>query len=462
MMTYCKKCGTQLHLFYYLFLQRWLLFFSYLHKQKNINMKAKHFIIPMLLCAALVSIACGGNSNSDTKSGTQTDTTDTTQSRVVVDTIVRKPSSSTLLFDASRSMHGYLNSSGDSRFIGVISHFENMSGNTVVRLYGKEEGNPIERTDFDRMLNNRNIKWSDESDLKAMVRSMTGHVGGGDDVCFLLTDGILSGSNADIKASPGRSYNIRMRQKMSEDLSSLLSDKKGKLCALIARYNAKFNGRYSYYNNDWETLTNKERPFFVIAIGKWGCIKYIEKELHEAKTANGITTPYEDIVVIGDAYSYQKIKLSAAEGLNPKDGKLVIKKEFRHESVALSADLGVLPAYMQTDDYLNSNIELYVQHGKKAKKVLDKDYYEVSVNSVNGKRTLRLNVKSSQLKDAKLTFRLKYALPEWIEAKSDDDDSDIATKPAKLGKTFNLKYFISGFTALHDGKYIKEQILDFK
>ena len=428
-------------------------------------MKAKHFIIPMLFCAALVNIACGGNSNSGSKSGTKddtTDTTDTAQSRVVIDTIVRKPSSSTLLFDASGSMHGYLNSSGDPRFIGVISHFENMANNTVVRLYGKEEGTPIERTDFDRMLNNRKIEWSNESDLKAMVRSMIGHVSGGDDICFLLTDGILSGSDADINDSPDKSYNIRMRQKMSEDLSSLLSDKRGELCALIARFNAKFNGKYSCYNNDGKKLINKDRPFFVIAIGKWGCIKYIEGKLNETKTANGITTPYEDIVMIGDAYSYQKIKLSAAEGLNPKGGKLVIKKEFRNENVALSADLGVLPAYMQTDDYMNSNIELYVQHGQKAEKALDKDYYEVSVNSVNGKKILRLNVKSSQLKDSKLTFRLKYTLPEWIEAKSDDNDLDIATNPAKLGKTFNLKYFISGFTTLHNGKYIKEQSLDFK
>lgn len=429
-------------------------------------MKTKHFIVLMLFCIALVNTGCGGKSTSGSKSETENDTTDTTrQGTSIVDTITikpRKPSSATLLFDASGSMHGYLNSSGDSRFIGVISHFENMSGHTVVRLYGKEEGNPIERTDFDRKLNNRKIKWSNESDLKAMVRSMIGHVSGGDDICFLLTDGILSGSDADINDSPDKSYNIRMRQKMSEDLSSLLSEKKGELCALIARYNAKFNGKYSCYNNDGKKLINKDRPFFVIAIGKWECVKYIEGKLNEAKTANGITTPYEDIVMIGDAYSYQKIKLSAAEGLNPKGGKLVIKKDFRNKKVVLSADLGVLPAYMQTDDYMNSNIELYVQHGQKAEKALDKGYYEVSIDSVNGKKILRLNVESSQLKDSKLTFRIKYALPEWIKEKSDDKDLDIATNPAKLGKTFNLKYFISGFTTLHKGKYIKEQSLDFK
>lgn len=419
----------------------------------------KQFVIPMLLCAAFVNanVACGGC----TDQKTEKDTGDTIR-KVVVDTIIRKPFSATLLFDVSGSMHGYLNSSGDSRFIGVISSFENMPSNTVVRLYGKKEGNPIERTDFDRMMNNGKIEWSNESDLKAMVRSMIGHVNDGDDICFLLTDGILSGSDADINNSPNKSYNIRMRQKMSEDLSSMLSEEEGKLCALIARYNAKFNGKYSCYNNDGKRLVNKDRPFFVIALGKWVCIKYIEQKLNEAKNSNGITTPYEDIVMIGDACSYQKIKLSAAEGLNPKNGKLIIKKEFRDKNVALSADLGELPAYMQTNDYMNANIEMYVQHGQKAERALDKIYYEVSVNSVNGKKLLRLTVKSSQLKDTKLTFRLKYALPEWIEMKSDDNDLNIATNPAKLGKTFNLKYFVAGFTTLHKEKYIKEQSLDFK
>lgn len=424
-------------------------------------MKTKQFVIPMVLCAALANVACGSHSGKETRP--DNDSTDTTSKQeVIVDTIVRKPSSATLLFDASGSMHGYLNSSGDSRFIGVISSYENMSDNTIVRLYGKEEGNPIERTAFDRMLNNRKIEWSNESDLKAMVASMIAHIDAGEDICILLTDGILSGSDSEINSSPEKSYNIRMRQKMSEDLSSMLSKKEGNLSALIVRYIAKFNGKYSCYNNDGKILQNKERPFFIVMLGRWGAIKYIEEKLNEVKSSNGITTPYEDIIMIGDACSYQKIKLSAAEGLNPKNGKLIIKKEFRNESVALSADLGALPDYMQTDNYLNANIEMHIQHGQKSAKLLDKDYYEVSVNSYNGKKMLRLDIKSSQLKDSKLIFRLKYSLPEWIEVRSDENDLDIKTNPEKLEKTFNLKYFVAGFTPLHKGKYIKEQSLDFK
>lgn len=426
-------------------------------------MKTKRFIISTLCFAVLTNIGCGGGStsgNSKVEDSTAVEKGEG-QGNEQNDS-VKNPNSATFLFDASKSMRGYLKSAGDSRFIGVISAIGNIPNSTVVHLYGEKEGESIAKNEFDRKLNRGDIAWSNESDLKAMVQSMINHTANGDDVCFLLTDGILSGSNSDINSSPGRSYNIKMREKMSEDLLSMLSPKCDNLCALIVRYKAKFNGTYSCYNNAPKKLVDKERPFFVIALGKWGNIKYIEEELKNRKASGGLSTAYEDIVMIGDSRSYKKIKLSAAEGLNPKGNKLVIKKEFRSDNITLSADLEQLPDYMQTEEYMNANIELYVQHGQKALKGLDKKYYNISVNNINGKNILKLSINAGQLQNSKLVFKLKYAMPEWVESKSDDNDLNIATDPSKLNKTFNLKYFVGGFTALHNGKYIKEQELDFK
>ena len=78
------------------------------------------------------------------------------------------------------------------------------------------------------------------------------------------------------------------------------------------------------------------------------------------------------------------------------------------------------------------------------------------------KKQLRLSIKASQVKESKLIFKLKYAQPEWVETKSDDDDSDIKEKPLKLDKTFNLKYLVAGFKNIQKGKYIREQTLEFK
>lgn len=376
---------------------------------------------------------------------------------------IEKPSSATFLFDISGSMKGYLQSSGDSRFLGVTTFFENIPSNIVFRLYGKKEGEPIERAKFNQMLNDRSIKWSDESDLIAMVRSMKNHVdSAGYHISFLLTDGILSGSDADIRKSPDRSYNKINRQTMSENLSHLFSSPKDSLCVLIVRYKAKFRGPYSFYNNSSDSLDNKDRPFFIIALGKWKYVKYVEQKLIEVKAANdGIATPYEDILMLGDACSYQKVKLSAAEGLNPKDGRLVIKKGYQKENIALSADLRQLPAYMQTLDYMKANIELYVKRASKKEEIaIDKDYYEISVD--DAKKQLRISIKATQVKESELIFKLKYAQPEWVEAKSDDDDSDIKRNPLKLDKTFNLKYLVAGFKNIQKGKYIREQTLEIK
>ena len=375
---------------------------------------------------------------------------------------IAQPSSATFLFDISVSMKGYLQSSGDSRFWGVTTFFENIPSKIVFRLYGKKEGDPIERANFNQMLKNRSIKWGDESDLIAMVRSMKTHVDKGDHISFLLTDGILSGSDADVRNSPDRSYNKIMRQTMSENLSHLFSSPKDSLCVLIVRYKAKFRGYYSCYNNSSDSLDNKDRPFFIIALGKWKYVKYVEQKLIEVKAANdGIATPYEDILMLGDACSYQKVKLSAAEGLNPKNGRLVIKKGYQKESIALSADLGQLPAYMQTLDYMKANIELYVKRASKKEKIaIDKDYYEISVD--DAKKQLRISIKATQVKESELIFKLKYVQPEWVETKSDDDDSDIKSNLAKLDKTFNLKYLVAGFKNIHKGKYIREQTLEIK
>lgn len=409
-----------------------------------------NFLFKLLLLSAILGyVACGGSVPPPPPPPVPEDT-------------IAQPSSATFLFDISGSMKGYLQSSGDSRFLGVTTFFENIPSNVVFRLYGKKKGDPIERAKFNQMLKNRSIKWDDESDLIAMVRSMKARVDTGDHISFLLTDGILSGSDADVRNSPDRSYNKIMRQTMSENLSHLFSSPKDSLCVLIVRYKAKFRGYYSCYNNSYKILDNKDRPFFIIALGKWKYVKYVEQKLIEVKAANdGIATPYEDILMLGDACSYQKVKLSAAEGLNPQNGRLLIKKGYEKESIALSADLRQLPAYMQTLDYMKANIELYVKRASKKEKIaIDKDYYEISVD--DAKKQLRISIKATQVKESELIFKLKYAQPEWVETKSDDDDTDIKSNLAKLDKTFNLKYLVAGFKNIQKGKYIREQTLEIK
>ncbi len=420
-------------------------------------MKSKLLIQVVLFSTLLFIVGCGGN-NTDPQNGDKKDSLDGDSTGKVVSppkpVDVTQPQTATLLFDASGSMAGYLNG-GDPGFTGVISSFENIPNSIDICLYGEREENPIEKDAFDNMLNRRNIRWSNESNLLAMVGSMVQHIDDGNDVCFLITDGILSGSNSDINHSPEKKYNIIQRERMSNDLRATLEGTKGRLSALIVRYTAMFNGNYSCYDNTRVRL-NHSRPFYVVALGEWKYIKYIETKLEKDKKESSLSTAYDEIVMIGDSCSYQKLELSEGDGLNYKNDKWYVKRNA--DKFILTACLDILPTYMQTEEYLKENIQLWV--GNTRLGVVDN--YEVSVSERNNSKILQLAIYSSQVKgNCKLHFKLKYAFPQWIQTKSDQDDLGISQNPDKMDKTFNLQYFVEGFKVLHEGEFVKEITKEF-
>lgn len=106
-----------------------------------------NFLFKLLLLSAILGyVACGGGA------------VPPPPPPPVPECSIAQPSSATFLFDISVSMKGYLQSSGDSRFLGVTTFFENIPSKVVFRLYGKKEGEPIERANFNQMLKNRSIK----------------------------------------------------------------------------------------------------------------------------------------------------------------------------------------------------------------------------------------------------------------------------------------------------------------
>lgn len=433
-------------------------------------MKCQSIIYIAIAFLASMNVCCGGKG-----AGSNPEESDTVSQASLTppDSDIptpARPSSATLLLDASSSMTGYLRSSGDSRFAGVISNFENLPNSIAVRFYSTKEDS-IGKDEFNEKLNRGNISWSGESNLIAMVQAMADHVDKkGDDICFLVTDAILSGSNNQIKNSPDRSYNIKQREAMMQELSSKLSPYSGKLSALIVRYKAKFNGRYHLYNNTAVSLVNKDRPFFVVALGKWNSIKYVEQELIKQKRQNGLATSYEELYMIGDNASFDQLKLSPKEGLEASrdgGGKWHVKNKDRQnnevEEIVFTANINCLSEYMQQAGYFKSNIELYIVFANGSQLTpLKQDDYTINVENKNGIAQLQLGVVASRLNQASsLIFKLKNVKPEWIELYSDDNDSDIMTNAMKVDKTFNLRYFVDGFSPLNQSEYVKEQVIEF-
>lgn len=427
-------------------------------------------------CALFIGIGLFIAACNSSKSGEEINAQDTIpQKEAYKIPEVIAPTHASLLFDKSSSMRGYMESSGDPGFYGAISSVSILAHVNNCHFFGEEEESAIDRETFNELLNKRSIIWSAESNIKSMIGSMIDHIKEGDDICLLVTDGILSGSNEDISTSPDRDYNRTHREELSHNIAALFEKESGKMSALIIRYEANFKtsptikkgGWYYYcYNNDKKIINNQKRPFFIIAIGKWENIKYLEENLTKAEN-NNVSTSYTDILLLGESFDiYENINLSYSEGIKT-DSKnpnvLIIRSEYRKDGmVSLTADISELPRYMQNAEYMNNNVELLIQHGQKSSKPLAKEYWGLSVDKVNGNSILRLSIKASQLKDSRLSCKLIYSLPKWIETKSDDNDLDIINDPFEMGKTFNLKYLVAGFEVLQKNKTIKEQTLEFK
>ena len=375
-----------------------------------------------------------------------------------------------------------MESSNDSRFYGAIASLVNLANVDSCYLYGEKEEKGIDKESFNTLLNKRDIKWSAESNIKSMIGSMIEHINNkGYDICLLVTDGILSGSNEDIENN--RSYNISQKEALSLNIAALFEKESDKMSALIIRYEAKFNtsktikkgGWYYYcYNNDQKIINNQDRPFFIIVVGRWKCIKYLEGELNKAIAESmlsesnfpKLSTP-TDMALFGENFGiYDNIELKFGNGISRSGTKLKIEQSYydRDSLIRFTADISELPSYMRDPNYMKENVELSVkkQGESNVRTLADKDY-QLQIKEKNEKTVLKLSIKARKLRNSQLVFKMNYSEPKWIADNSDDNDLDILENPSvKMGKTFNFWYLAHGFSALQKNKTIKEQTLEFE
>lgn len=369
------------------------------------------------------------------------------------------PSSAELLLDASVSMKGYVNTSNDPRFNGVISSYLFLVKNTNVTLFDTKKQNSISVDAFLKQLNNRKIDWAKESDLFAMIKEMVECVDKGEkDLSILITDGIMSGSNEDVRNSPNGAYNIVSRDIMTNKIKYLLEGKD--IAVIIVKYRSKFNGTYYCYDNTNVNLNDKERPYYSILCAKVEKIEYLNKELIEKKNQN--LCSYDNLMVIGEKLPFN-IKLSHSDGIktNKSQKNLIIEKDARNGYVRLTADLRSLPVYMQNEDYMKRNVELFITYKNKEERIFGKDNYEVSIEPKGDDKRLSLSIKANPLRGSKIRVKINYSYPVWFENVSCDDDKDITKNLSILQQTLNFKYLVNGFTTLQKDNIVKEQEFSF-
>lgn len=416
----------------------------------------------LILSTWIVCLLLSGCSSSSSKKGDDPATEDSIPKEFSSSTdgmdSVPIHNNAILYLDCSHSMKGYVNTATDARFKNVISSLLYQMP-TKAYLFDTKEQPEISRDDFVKLINTGKISWSDESDLTSMIGSMIKKVNDGNvGISYLITDGIISGSNKEIKESVDRSFNITSRGTLTARIANAVSKCKENVAILLIKYASNFTGKYYCYTNiDQENFEEKERPFYVVAIGD----RKLVKDLLERTQKEELLSNNQGILLLGDEYPYNiSLVASKKEGIIfSKDKQIIVGTSFHSDDpVLFNGNLSSLPAYMQSAEYFQENGEVYIQYCQKGKfKKLDPRYISYEVNGT----TLNLSVQTKCIRNNAMYFKLKYEMPAWIEMSSTDNDKNIKQSP--IQKTFNFKYFVKGLAQIHNDEYItKIDTLKFK
>ncbi|MBP3506869.1 MAG: hypothetical protein J6K43_10780 [Lachnospiraceae bacterium] len=423
--------------------------------------RIKHSAVLFGASLLLLLSACGSNGtkSNDNSSTTATDTiSNQSPEQTIVQPVKSVPENAVLYLDCSHSMKGYINTATDAKFKNVISSLLYWKP-TKAYLFDTKEQPEISRDEFINLINTRKVSWSDESDLTKMIGSMVKKVNDGSvGISYLITDGIMSGSNQEVRESVDRSFNITSRGTLTARIADAVSACQDDVAILLIKYTSSFTGKYYCYTNvDQVDFRENQRPFYVVAIGN----RKLVKELVDKTQKEELLSNNQGLLLLGDKYPYElSLKPSKKEGISvSRDKQIIVGTNIRSDDyVIFNGNLSNLPSYMLSTEYFEKNGEVYVQYSQKGEfKKLDAQYISYEIDGT----TLNLGVQAKCIRRNAMYFKLKYELPSWVEMSSSDNDKNIKQSP--IPKTFNLKYFVKGLAEINDDEYItKIDTLKFK
>lgn len=235
---------------------------------------------------------------------------------------------------------------------------------------------------------------------------------------FFITDGMPSGTSAQIKANP--QYNKLQADELKTGIRSAVQKLDGIGAVSVYQFHAPFAGSYIDYRNV-RSKTNEERPFYVFAIGKESLVRQFKEDCESG---------------VGDLKPDNAVHFFSSE----KNVNLI--------STDLSDD--------GDDEYSVS--DMAVKDGTAAVDGIKMTVPGIFADSASAKKavSLKFNGKDIPFKpkggrlefslsdiqdDDKLIVDIKNELPAWVDNSSTDDDS---TPEGRQNRTFLLDRVLKG------------------
>ena len=363
-----------------------------------------------------------------------------------------KPYNVKVYLENSASMAGY-NSVDCENFTSVISQIVSVYGrsNTTGYFYSNKLSKAYSADDFAEDIAAGKVKYGDSSPLHVIIDSILKR---NESLSFLVTDGIISGTNQQIKNN--REYNRIMASELQLQISNIITaaSNVSDIACSIYKFESNFNGLYYCYNNDDVKLENVKRPFFVVVLGAQNHVRNFADrvetglEFFRPSITNQIHFGIYDFPLSG-------VKMNGNEKFianNSKNGECTIKRNIlrkaENENISIRIDIAGIPnKYFATEEYIKRNSKI----------LLDGEDCNAQIECRQGEDDLmKINIalpKGKLFKEHILQYKLEKVHPGWITMMSSDDDKDIKNNPYHI---FKLSNFINAFNVLDK----KEEIVN--
>lgn len=399
-------------------------------------MKKLYISLMVFLVTSLLFLGCNNTG--------ETAENDTIPSKPIT---VKKGLVVNVFLDNTSSMEGYAKANDASKFNEVLNGLYSYFNGTHAAINGYYtqsnktivKGRPISQTiikpvNFETLrseINHKNIKFTDSYQLPDFFNDVvdkTVNDNSHDVISFFITDGILSGTNEEIRDDP--MFNINSASTVQSRISDALRKLDDNYASAVFRFKAYYNGKYYKYNNDYRTeLRNVSRPFYVIAIGPQDTLNEFYKQVEKGQY---YFRPTEKVLF---SRGLKDMKVNTPDAVYEKD-TIFVDMEDSRENHQFYIEKSVLPSYVD-----NNSLEI-LWNGQ-----------PVDVEFQNGKYKFDLRLDNYD-PGKTLTIRLKSDLPTWVKVCHSSNDNNITDKnTAELDKTFNLEYLVKG---------IKDGILHLK
>ena len=355
-----------------------------------------------------------------------------------------EPSGIRVYIDNSGSMRGYAEGQ-NAVFISAISDLKSLK-NGEAYFWGAKPQTPIKGIIGAALA--KNPFAGQDTPFPTIIAQLEHEAAHNDVLTFIVTDGIIG-------------VNSKQAQFLQQSLGQIKNDIRDSalvesgMAISVFRLQSGYSNKskrsfyYTHKNVPVKLDSVKQRPFFVIAIGKRSHVQWMidkinsEGSLSSYKQANSIT--------FGLHEHNKVLHFSDKKSFNQDGGTYILTK--KNGAFDLLADL---PECLVKDlgaSYLQQHLEVLLNDNKK----------NISSSIKGNTLSLKCNeIRDISAKNNVITVRLKKIIPdEWFKWSS-DDDSNIAKDMMEQQRTFALTCLLKGlYEATDDGRMLIDTTIKF-